>query len=79
MNLLDLSPLIITMVEEKEDKKESEFVVPADKPLVKIDIGGEIMEAKYREFKSGKKGYGSYGVIKVNGWPYRLSLNLIEM
>lgn len=50
-----------------------------DKPLVKIDIGGEILEAKYREFKSGKKGYGAYGVIKVNDWPCRVSLNLIEM
>lgn len=67
------------MVEEKENKKESEFVVPEDKPPVKISIGEEEMEAVYRQFKSGKKGYGSYGVIKVNGWPCRLSLNLIEM
>lgn len=77
--MLDLLLLNIMMVEEKENKKESKFVAPADKPPVSIDIGGEIMEAKYREFKSGKKGYGSYGVIKVNGWPCRLSLNLIEM
>jgi hypothetical protein len=37
------------------------------------------MEAKYREFSSGKKGYGSYGIIKIAGYPYRLSLNIIEM
>lgn len=68
------------MVKEKETtQKESKFIAPKDKPPVKIDIGGEIMQASYREFKSGKKGYGSYGVIKVNGWHCRLSLNLIEM
>lgn len=60
---------------EKQIKTDNEI----DKPPVKIDIGGEIKEAEYRVFKSGRKGYGAYGVIKVNGWPCRLSLNLIEM
>lgn len=67
------------MTKEKETKNESKFITPVDKPPVKIVIGEEVMEAEYRQFKSGKKGYGSYGVIKVNGWPCRLSLNLIEM
>jgi hypothetical protein len=52
---------------------------PKDKPNVKIKIGDHEMEAEFREFKSGKKGYGAYGVFKINNWPCRLSLNLIEM
>lgn len=50
-----------------------------DKPEVKIVIEKNELKASYRKFKSGKTGYGCYGVIKVNGWPCRLSLNLIEM
>jgi hypothetical protein len=46
---------------------------------IKIVIDNVEMEAKYRVFKSLKKGYGSYGIIKINGYPYRLSLNIIEM
>lgn len=49
------------------------------KPEVKIKIGDNELVAKYREFKTGKKGYGVYGIFKINGWPCRLSLNLIEM
>ena len=56
----------------KEEKLE-------DKPDVEIKIGKEILKGIYREFKSGKKGYGCYGVVKVNNWPCRLSLNLIEL
>ena len=50
-----------------------------EKPNVKVIIGDNELEAEYREFKSGKKGYGVYGVFKINNWPCRLSLNLIEM
>lgn len=50
-----------------------------DKPNVMIKIGDHEMEAEFREFKSGKTGYGAYGVFKINNWPCRLSLNLIEM
>ena len=56
-----------------------EEVINKEKPNVKIIIGEHELEAKYREFKSGKKGYGCYGVFKINNWPCRLSLNLIEM
>ena len=49
------------------------------KPKIKIVIDEEEREAEYRTFSSGKKGYGSYGIVKINGYPYRLSLNLIEM
>ena len=49
------------------------------KEKIKIVIDDLEMEAKYREFSSGKKGYGSYGIIKIAGYPYRLSLNIIEM
>lgn len=49
------------------------------KEKIKIVLDDVEMEAKYREFKSGKKGYGAYGIIKINGYPFRLSLNIIEM
>jgi len=60
-----------------EENKEKQ--AKGKNPTVKIKIGEHEMEAEYREFKSGKKGYGAYGVFKINGWPCRLSLNLIEM
>lgn len=62
------------MSDDKKPKAELE-----EKPKVKILVGENELEAEYREFKSGKKGYGCYGVYKINGWPCRLSLNLIEM
>jgi len=67
---------------EEKKKKEVEEVkedISDQKPIVKIKIGEYELEAKYRKFKSGKKGYGCYGVHKINNWPCRLSLNLIEM
>jgi len=62
---------------DKEEKQPKD--ISKEKPEVKIIIGDNEMVAKYREFKSGKKGYGAYGTIKINNWPCRLSLNLIEM
>jgi len=58
--------------------KEKKIINP-EKPNIIISIGDYKTEAEYRKFTSGKKGYGAYGVIKVNNEPYRLSLNLIEM
>ena len=61
-----------------------EIIKQEIKPLVegkkniKIVIDGIEKEAVYRIFKSGKKGYGLYGVIKIDGYPHRISLNLIE-
>lgn len=49
------------------------------KKKIKVKIDGKELEAEYRTFKSGKKGYGVYGTIKIENYPYRLSLNLIEM
>jgi len=49
------------------------------KQKIKIKIDTEEKEAEYRTFSSGKKGYGAYGIIKIDGYPYRLSLNIIEM
>lgn len=63
------------MAKEEETKKD----ISNEKPKVKIKLGENKIDAEYREFKSGKKGYGAYGVFKINGWPCRLSLNLIEM
>ncbi|MFX1590265.1 MAG: hypothetical protein ACFFC1_19195 [Promethearchaeota archaeon] len=46
---------------------------------IKIEINGEKFEAEYREFKSKRKGYGLYGRIKIAEYPYRISMNIIEM
>jgi hypothetical protein len=59
------------MAKEKEIKPE--------KKMIKITIDGHELEAEHREFKSGKKGYGCYGTIKIKDYPHRLSLNLIEL
>lgn len=57
-----------------EDKKDTK-----DTKKIKIIIDGNEMEAEHRTFKSGKKGYGCYGTIKIKDYPHRLSLNLIEL
>jgi hypothetical protein len=49
------------------------------KNKIKISIDEVEMEAERKDFKSGRVGYGAYGVIKINSYPYRLSLNIIEM
>ena len=49
------------------------------KEEITMIIDGKEFKAKYREFKSGKKGYGLYGIIKIDNYPYRISMNLIEM
>jgi hypothetical protein len=54
------------MTEEKEKRN------------IKVKIDEEEFEAKYREFKSGKKGYGLYGTVKIDNYPFRISMNLIE-
>ena len=46
---------------------------------IKIVIDGKEFEAEHRVFKSGRKGYGLYGTIKIKNYPHRISLNLIEM
>lgn len=57
-------------------KKEEE---KPEKKSIKIIIDGHELEGEYREFKSGKKGYGCYGTVKIKDYPHRLSLNLIEL
>ena len=56
---------------EEEKKKESK--------KIKIVIDGEELEAEYKEFQSGNVGFGLYGVVKINDYPYRMSINLIRM
>ena len=46
---------------------------------ITIEINGEKFEAEFREFKSKRKGYGLYGRIKINNYPYRICCNIIEM
>ncbi len=66
--------------DDPETMKEGTITpIPKDKPKVKVKIGDHEMDAEFRKFKSGKTGYGVYGVFKINNWPCRLSLNLIEM
>lgn len=64
--------------EEEKKAKEREKIARL-KDSVKIIVGEHELKAEYRKFKSGKMGYGVYGVFKINNWPCRLSLNLIEM
>jgi len=46
---------------------------------IPIIIDGIEVKAKHRTFKSGKKGYGAYGIVKIQGYPHRISINLIEV
>ena len=46
---------------------------------MKIKIGETEIELKKKEFKTGKKGYGAYGIVKIDNYPYRLCLNLIKI
>lgn len=48
------------------------------KEEIEIIIDGNKFTAKHREFKSGKKGYGLYGTVKIDNYPVRMSINLIE-
>jgi len=61
------------------DKKENIINPENSKEDIEIVIDGEKITAKYREFKSKRKGYGAYGLIKIKGYPYRISINLIEV
>lgn len=61
-----------------KDKIKNEDII-SEKGDIEIIIDGEKKICKYRTFKSLKKGWGSYGVIKIKGYPCRLSLNIIEM
>jgi hypothetical protein len=58
------------MTEDKITETKEEII---------IDIDGVKLKAKYREFKSGRKGYGCYGMVKIKGYPHRVSINLIEV
>jgi len=50
-----------------------------EKSDIKVKIGEHEFVAKYRKFRSGKSGYGVYNVCKLNDYPCRISLNIIEM
>lgn len=50
-----------------------------EKRKIKIIIDDKEFEAEYREFKSGRKGYGLYGSTKIDNYPFRISMNLIEL
>ena len=46
---------------------------------IDINIDGIIVKAKKKEFKSGRHGWGAYGMIKIKNYPHRVSINLIEV
>ena len=76
--LIGMTEKEVKETKEAKEKKEPAKDVMEAKPRIKIVIDGVEKEGVYRTFKSGKKGYGVYGVIKIKDYPYRLSLNLIE-
>lgn len=49
------------------------------KEEIEIIIDGAKLKAKHRTFNSGRKGYGAYGTVNIDGKGHRVSLNLIEM
>lgn len=49
------------------------------KQKVKVKIDEIEKEAELRTFKSGRKGYGWYGTISIDGETYRVSLNIIKI
>lgn len=49
------------------------------KETIKLVIDGIEYEAKHKAFKSGKEGFGFYGIIKINDYPYRVSMNIIRL
>lgn len=51
----------------------------AEKEEIEIVIDGQEHVCKKKEFKSGNTGYGLYGMVKIDGYPYRISLNLIRV
>jgi len=46
---------------------------------INIQIDEEKSEAERRIFKSGRKGYGYYGDVYINGIRHRVSLNIVEV
>lgn len=46
---------------------------------IKIQIDGQEFEAEHKQFKSGREGFGLYGIVKINDYPYRISMNLIKI
>jgi hypothetical protein len=58
-----------------KDNKDSKD----NKEDITIVIDGVEFKAKHRKFKSGRVGYGLYGLTKIRGYPHRLSINIIEV
>jgi hypothetical protein len=50
-----------------------------EKEEIEVIIDGQKFIAKFREFKSKNKGYGLYGRIKIKDYPYRISMNIIQL
>jgi len=69
--------MIDTKIDTKQNTKQN--IKEDIKEDITIDIDGVKLIGKYREFKSGKKGYGAYGMIKIHSYPHRVSINLIEV
>jgi len=58
--------------------QQAKQIQPVNKEI-SIIIDGVEFKAKYRQFKSGRCGYGLYGLTKIKNYPHRLSINIIEV
>jgi hypothetical protein len=76
------------MIDTKIDTKAKENIKQPNQPKgqpsqpgdeIDIIIDGVEFKAKHRVFKSGRRGYGLYGMARIKNFPHRLSINLIEV
>jgi len=56
---------------KQEEKDKSENLL--------VTINNEKFEAEKKVFSTGKIGYGLYGRILINNYPYRICMNIIAM
>ena len=51
-----------------------------DKVEIEVVIDGTKFTAPLRDFKEGtKKGYGVYGIVKINDYPYKITCSIIKI
>ena len=51
----------------------------AEKKQIEVVIDGQKLIAKARDFQSGNKGFGLYGVLKIGEVNHRIIFNLIRL
>ena len=53
--------------------------MPTERKQVEIVIEGQKFVAKAKDFKSGKKGFGLYGAVKIAEENHRIIMNLVRL